>query len=875
MSHHTTSECLSRGCSYSPSHSLEYTALQYASRKGSLDEVRYLIDSGADLDSGPDPALHLAIRRRHTPIALMLLQSGAEYEMRDSHGDYPIHIACTVGLLDVVHTLCALGCNVEVPTTKGLYPLHLAAKNGHINIIRCLCTAGCNIDVKYSDNVRADVTAIKYGYNDICELLDKLRATGNRDQFARQLVPTSKPALKLSLRVLGNCGVGKTSMVKSLNAGLFSSLFRRSSSLQSNKSRPSSPINNTQIEMDVTSRQNSLNFESTANYNSTNGIHVQNVDISNVGEVTVWEFSGQENFFPVYHHFLYPNPHAITAILFNLEDTVNVQIQQVLFWLNFLMARQHSDLPSYEYGKIVLVATHVDTTRAVKNQQGEWICPDAQKTVDAVIKATPHAFNLSKSYLIADCNVPASYAFKQLKGMLSALKQNCLQQSVGTWTGLLEASLLWLAGLQKQYEQFPVLTREVFSELLRAQVNLLASDCHICELLQQLHLMGEVFCVQQLVVISVPWLGTQLIGELFSMQFQNQSRVTGVYTSEDFQAGYNQCDALGVLDLLRSMDLCVRCEFEGDVEYEFPIYNQTETLSGLWDSGDPRYRTTGACYGGARLQTPPDTCHLFSSIFTHVQVDLRKATLESGAANETDLYQWYRGSKLCTSVLETLITLHEDASTGDEFIEVKIRGPRESSQYCFHLFEQVLETVGQALKRVCPGLLVERHVLSPQQLRIHDPETYAYEPQVLAAAMLEAESTLDVTIHNAYTDKQESIIQLVLFDDQAIAHNIQWGCALKVRDVPTPAKLKLCGLLDPPEPHGRDWCVLALRLGLSQERIAALDSQHSSCTMRLLSIADCSIGALVASLHDLDRGDAADVVLRSAPLLKVVEHVDS
>lgn len=40
--------------------------------------------------------------------------------------------------------------------------------------------------------------------------------------------------------------------------------------------RPSSPIN-TQIEMDVTSRQNSLSFESSANYQSTNGIHVQNV----------------------------------------------------------------------------------------------------------------------------------------------------------------------------------------------------------------------------------------------------------------------------------------------------------------------------------------------------------------------------------------------------------------------------------------------------------------------------------------------------------------------------------------------------------------------------------------------------------------------
>lgn len=42
--------------------------------------------------------------------------------------------------------------------------------------------------------------------------------------------------------------------------------------------RPSSPINtSTQIEMDVTSRQNSLTFEATANYQSTKGISVQHV----------------------------------------------------------------------------------------------------------------------------------------------------------------------------------------------------------------------------------------------------------------------------------------------------------------------------------------------------------------------------------------------------------------------------------------------------------------------------------------------------------------------------------------------------------------------------------------------------------------------
>lgn len=70
----------------------------------------------------------------------------------------------------------------------------------------------------------------------------------------------------------------------------------------------------------------------------------------------------------------------------------------------------------------------------------------------------------------------------------------------------------------------------------------------------------------------------------------------------------------------------LQCDIEGEIEYEFPIYNQIETLSGLWDSGDPRYRTTGACYGGVRLYTPRGTCHLFTSVFPYIQVTVELAT---------------------------------------------------------------------------------------------------------------------------------------------------------------------------------------------------------------------------------------------------------
>lgn len=84
---------------------------------------------------------------------------------------------------------------------------------------------------------------------------------------------------------------------------------------------------------------------------------------------------------------------------------------------------------------------------------------------------------------------------------------------------------------------------------------------------------------------------------------------------------------------------------------------------------------------------------------------------------------------------------------------------------------------------------------------------------------------------------------MAFVDNEDLLSEIQWGISLTVANgLGGPARLKLCGLLDPPEERGCDWCLLAVRLGLTQERIAHLDSSHSSHTMRLLHMAECSIG---------------------------------
>lgn len=40
---------------------------------------------------------------------------------------------------------------------------------------RCLCLAGCNTEVRNQDGAKAEITALKFGHNDISNLLAKVK----------------------------------------------------------------------------------------------------------------------------------------------------------------------------------------------------------------------------------------------------------------------------------------------------------------------------------------------------------------------------------------------------------------------------------------------------------------------------------------------------------------------------------------------------------------------------------------------------------------------------------------------------------------------------------------------------------------------------
>ena len=77
---------------------------------------------------------------------------------------------------------------------------------------------------------------------------------------------------------------------------------------------------------------------SVVNEKYTKGIDISQINLGSAGDMSVWEFSGHDNYYMLYDHFI-GNTNCIHTVVFNLEDEQHVQLNQIRFWLSFLQSR--------------------------------------------------------------------------------------------------------------------------------------------------------------------------------------------------------------------------------------------------------------------------------------------------------------------------------------------------------------------------------------------------------------------------------------------------------------------------------------------------------------------------------------------------------
>ncbi|XP_052278022.1 death-associated protein kinase 1-like isoform X2 [Dreissena polymorpha] len=861
------------------------SSLHCAAARGHLECVKILIEAGIPLDHKDKAgctALYLACSRRHSAIALMLLHAGCSMDdYVEEVGEYVIHCATREGLTSVVQTMCAYSCRAEVTTKDtNVTPLHIACKGGSIEMVRFLLLSGAKADTPNKDGITPDIMALAEGFTDIAELLNKVRGEKG-ESYIKQLIQSTLTLPQIKVKFLGSTGVGKSTLIETLKCGLFSSFFRRSRVTSSSASPHSPhPLLGGKLAKGTKSkiqRQYSLPTPlcySVGNPQYTKGINIQQVNISGVGDITVWDFSGYEPYYMLYDHFL-GEAGCLHVVMFSLVDSFDEQLAQVSFWLSFLKTRITPLLPlgpggQFQYRpSVVLIATHADKVGCHKNARGEYVSPVASSILAKVQQRFHCDLDIVERVFVMDTQVAMSYDVKALKQQLYH-QRSAILKVLGKASGFLESMLLTLPSWRRSSSSYPVLSWQQFTEFVRSKVNPLVGDSHIKHLVEQLQIVGEIIYLEKdsgesLVVLNPKWLCSDIIGNLISHEKIVQSRITGCFTVDEFQIMYPETDALDLLNVLEALEVCTRCENDDEIEYEFPCLNFVETLNGLWLRDVKHFGN--AVYGGIRL-TCPDSVAQLKHIFPRIQTHLRRNILQENDDPDSDLYQWHHGSKYCCGDLEGMICMDRQ----EQYVEIKVRGPPESATALFYFLEDFVNTAEQVITHVIPGVYVEKQVLSPSQLKDHIKTTHCYSSSEILSSQLNKCSSLTLP-----GGKTENFIDVMFMGSSEVRSAVCLGVDLPISYLPIHTRQLLCQIMDPQDPLGRDWCLLAVTLGL-ETCLPSLDAsthKHESKTERTLEEwatvePHATVGQLIGKMREFNRDDAVEMLLKSCPLYRTL-----
>lgn len=121
-----------------------HTALIIAVRIGNQKVARMLLDAGAYI--GADQALYEAVERDDTPIVQMLLETGANANVRGSFRRTALMDAAKEGNAEVMQLLLQAGAKVNFKSQRGETALIYAVGAGHTEIVRILLEAGAKLN---------------------------------------------------------------------------------------------------------------------------------------------------------------------------------------------------------------------------------------------------------------------------------------------------------------------------------------------------------------------------------------------------------------------------------------------------------------------------------------------------------------------------------------------------------------------------------------------------------------------------------------------------------------------------------------------------------------------------------------------------------
>ncbi|MBZ3890073.1 Death-associated protein kinase 1, partial [Sciurus carolinensis] len=874
------------GCNVNIKNREGETPLLTASARGYHDIVECLAEHGADLNASDKDghiALHLAVRRCQMEVIKTLISQGCSVDFQDRHGNTPLHVACKDGNVPIVVALCEANCNLDLSNKYGRTPLHLAANNGILDVVRYLCLMGANVEALTSDGKTAEDLAKSEQHEHVAGLLARLRKDTHRGLFIQQLRPTQNLQPRIKLKLFGHSGSGKTTLVESLKCGLLRSFFRRRrprlSSTNSTRFPPSPlaakptvsvSINNLYPGCEnVSVRSRSMMFEPgltkgmlevfvapshhphcSTDDQSTKAIDVQNAYLNGVGDFSVWEFSGNPVYFCCYDYFAANDPTSIHVIVFSLEEPYEIQLNQVIFWLSFLKSLVPVEEPiaggEFGYDK--------DTSllKEIKNRFG-------------------NDLHISNKLFVLDAGASGSKDIKVLRNHLQEIRSQIVL-GCPPMTHLCEKIISTLPSWRKLNGPNQLMSLQQFVYDVQDQLNPLASEEDLRHIAQQLHSTGEINImqsetVQDVLLLDPRWLCTNVLGRLLSVETPRAlHHYRGRYTMEDIQRLVPDSDVEELLQILDAMDICAR-DLSSGTMVDVPALIKTDNLQRSWTDEEDEVMV----YGGVRIVPVEHLTPFPCGIFHKVQVNLCRWIHQQSTEGDADIRLWVSGCKIANRGAELLVLLVNHG----QGIEVQVRGLETEKIKCCLLLDSVCSTIENVMATTLPGLLTVKHYLSPQQLREHHEPVMIYQPRDFFRAQTLKESSLT----NTMGGYKESFSSITCFGCHDVYSQASLGMDIHASDLNLLTRRKLSRLLDPPDPMGKDWCLLAMNLGLPD--LVAKYNTNTGASRDFLpspvhallrewtSYPESTVGILMSKLRELGRRDAADFLLKASSVFKI------
>ncbi|RSL68931.1 hypothetical protein CEP54_002567 [Fusarium duplospermum] len=125
------------------------TPLAYAVRLGHVDQVKALIDAGADVNIKRKSGGSVLSVAANTEIVDLLVRAGADVHATDANGIAALHLAAGNNETEIVEKLLSMGARANARSFHGgPTPLHMAAQNNSADVARLLCSLGGDIEAK-------------------------------------------------------------------------------------------------------------------------------------------------------------------------------------------------------------------------------------------------------------------------------------------------------------------------------------------------------------------------------------------------------------------------------------------------------------------------------------------------------------------------------------------------------------------------------------------------------------------------------------------------------------------------------------------------------------------------------------------------------